>query len=426
MSAGALYPRHVTLNAPAKERLRRAFSLRRNLRAMLVAPEGHLRPVDGLRALSILWVMLFHSAWYTFGAVPLVLYARQLGQRWMLPFWRGDFGVDVFFVLSGFLIAGLLADEHARAGRIRLGRFYARRWIRLWPALAVGALVEVSVFRDNPRMIWANLLYVSNLLPFQHMSMKWTWSLSLEEQFYLLCPWLVAALAPRGSRMRYAVLAAIGVALCAIVGAIVVRGGFHGADSEIVVNRDPQRWIRAYDDLYVKPWTRAAPLLAGVAAAYVFRSPRAMDALARRRVMATAGLVVALALAAVCTHWQFVEHAARPVEVLYLATYRALFGVAVAYVMTFALSANPVGRALGWGLSSRVLYPIAQVSYSAYLLNPMVTTTVHHHLARMAVRTTTPAALFFLPFDFAATLGAAAVVHLLVERPFLELRPRPG
>ncbi len=194
---------------PRAARLRRAFSLRRNLGFLFVPAEGHLRPLDGLRALSLLWVIVFHAGWYIGKAVPVATYTALVFSPWMLPVWRGDFGVDVFFVLSGFLIAGLLIDERARTGRLRLGLFYLRRLVRLWPALWVAVLADVILFGDHVDMVWANLFYVSNFVPILEAAMGWTWSLAIEEQFYLLCPWLVSTLAPLDGRSRVAVIAGI-------------------------------------------------------------------------------------------------------------------------------------------------------------------------------------------------------------------------
>ncbi len=413
-----------TSPVPDGSRLDRAFSLRQNLRLLLVPPASHLRPVDGLRALSILWVVIFHAGWYVGQHVPLHVYVDLLQAPWMLPVWRGDFGVDVFFVLSGFLIAGMLADERSRTGRLGLGLFYVRRLIRLWPALALTVLIDVVLGGDHVDMVWANLLYVSNFVPILDIGLGWLWSLAIEEQFYLLCPWLVRGLARLRARARIGVLAGIALALCGVAAWVVVDGGFHAIDAEIVMNRDVWHWAQGYDHLYDKPWMRAGPLLAGVAAAYVHRMEGAMDRLSRARVAAVLGLAAALGAAGVCMHWPLVEDAPRVVEVAYLALYRTGFGVAVAYVLLFSLSRHPVGLLLGRVLSSRALYPFGQLAYSAYLLNPIVTTLVDRRLSSLVwMRGWAPIPLF-LPADAVATFLLAAVMYLFVERPFMELRPR--
>ena len=409
---------------PIATRLRAAFSLRRNLRALFTPPSGHLRPLDGLRALSILWVALFHAGFYSIWYIPTPAYATLLLSPWMLPVWRGDFGVDVFFVLSGFLVAGMVLDERAKTGRLRLGLFQLRRFLRTWPALAVALGVDLLLFRDNPDVAWANLVYVSNFVSVAHVCMGWTWSLSIEEQFYVLCPWLLRAVSPFGTARRLLALTAVATGFILLGGYVVVTRGYFPFDADIVINRPLDRWIVAFDDLYTKPWMRAGPLLAGVASAVAYRDPRVMPALSRARVGAAAGFVIAVALAIVAMHWPIVHMAPRPFEVAYLASYRTAFGVATAYVMLFSVSGHPLGRRLGRLLSTRLLYPIGQLAYSAYLLNPMITTLVHRALASPVAGHGWPPMLVFVPLDVTGTFLAALVLHLTIERPFLALRPR--
>lgn len=411
-----------TTSRPSSPRWQVAFSLRRNLQRLFVPSGGHLRPLDGLRALSILWLVLFHAGWYIGFHIPPAVYAQLVLSPWMVPVWRGDFGVDIFFVLSGFLIAGALADERTETGRLRFARFYARRLMRLSPALLVAALANLSFIHDHPETAWASVIYVSNFIPIMQSTMGWTWSLSVEEQFYLVCPWLVLALGRLSMRVRVGAFALLMVALCLLAATIVSAGSFHSFDAEIVVNRNLPIWANAYDHLYAKPWMRAAPLVAGMAAAYLYRSGVALEALSRHRFFAGAGLLLALTVAAASTHWQLVIGAPRLLEVAYLAGYRAAFGLSVAYVMLLSLSQHPWGRALGALLSWRGLHPLAQLAYSAYLLNPIVTTLVDRALAPLVWAGKAPPFPLFLPFDLLGTFAAAMVLYLFVERPFMELR----
>jgi peptidoglycan/LPS O-acetylase OafA/YrhL len=406
------------------DRLRWAFSPRRTWRALLASPPERLRPVDGLRALSVLWVVVFHTGWHSVGAIPLATYFELLGAPWMLPIWRGAFGVDVFFVISGFLIAGMLLDERRETGRVALGLFYVRRLLRLWPAMALAVALDTRFTCGRPGVAWANLLYVSNFRPMAEVCAGWTWSLAIEEQFYLVCPWLLVALAPMHTRARMAALA-IGMLALAVVGAYVVwDGGFRAFDAEIVVTRPLHVWLRAFDALYSKPWMRAGPLLAGVGAAFLYRSPRLMDAIARSAWRGSCVLLLALAGALAATHWPLADGAPRPIEVAFLASYRTVFGLAIATLLLFALSAHGVGRVLGRFLAWRGFAPIAQLAYAAYLVNPIAVVFSHAALMPLFRDGTVAPMPVLLPADLALTFFAALVVYLTLERPIMDLRPR--
>jgi peptidoglycan/LPS O-acetylase OafA/YrhL len=403
--------------------LRQAFSLRLHASRLFVRSPGRLPELDGLRALAILWTVAFHALWYVGRAVPPRTYFQIIFAPELVPLWRGHFGVDAFFVLSGFLIGGMLIDERERTGQLAVGRFYVRRLFRLWPALAVAALADALVMRSMPEMLWANLLYVSNFVPVLESAMTWTWSLAIEEQFYLLCPILVLALAGLAPRARLASIGALAAIFVAIGAGVVIAGGFHAIDSEIVLQREIPDWARAFDHLYSKPWMRAGPLFAGVFAAIVHRMPSAMSALSRARVLGSLGLALALVLAWACTDWMLVYAAPRALEVAYLAGHRTAFGICVAYVLLLARSQHPVGRVLSRALSVRALVPIAGLAYAAYLVNPIVTMTLEPVLAPSLLASGVPLVPVLLACDVVVTFAVAFALHVAVERPFMEIRP---
>lgn len=189
---------------------------------------ARLASLDGLRGLAILFVVLFHALFFGVplpGAVPLdgaALYPRLATLGWC--------GVDVFFVLSGFLITGILLRSKGAPHYFR--NFYARRSLRIFPLYYVVVVLLLFVL-DRPPADAATkasyLLYYQNWryalvgeVPFDPARLV-TWSLAIEEQFYLLWPavvWLV------GRRTL------VVVCLVAIVGAMALRlallaGGLH-------------------------------------------------------------------------------------------------------------------------------------------------------------------------------------------------------
>jgi peptidoglycan/LPS O-acetylase OafA/YrhL len=177
---------------------------------------GFRLDIQGLRAIAVLLVLIFH-VWPT--ALP-----------------GGYIGVDVFFVISGFLITGLLVREFEREGSISLLAFYARRIRRLLPAatltlvaVAIGGyfFLPASTWSDLAQEVFASGVYVENLVlvsksvdylalqeaasPVQHY-----WSLSVEEQFYILWPLLMIAAGAFARKAKHHTRAVFAIALAAI------------------------------------------------------------------------------------------------------------------------------------------------------------------------------------------------------------------
>src|SRR5712692_5741151 len=197
---------------------------------------SHRPALDGIRAIAVLGVLFYH-----------------LGYRWM---GGGFLGVDVFFVLSGYLITGLLADERKRLGRIHFASFWARRARRLFPALLVLVIgVGLAVRYLAPYTEWAQrrqdliwtLFYAANwhqiaagqdyfslwqaASPLRHM-----WSLAIEEQFYVVWPLVMALVLRHRLSWRAVALTAVGIALSAAILFATYETGaqsraYYGSDS---------------------------------------------------------------------------------------------------------------------------------------------------------------------------------------------------
>ena len=172
------------------------------------------RSLDVLRGVAILLVIGFHlNVWGVFKV--------------------GWIGVDLFFVLSGFLISGLLFRDYEKLGTIHLGHFWFRRAFKILPPLytylAASALAMATVHCFPGRVYWSTALFYSNYLPRLDSAgalVVHIWSLAIEEHFYLLCPVLLSFLV-RFRRSPFAVLPAIGLALAVVCFTLRVKDPGH-------------------------------------------------------------------------------------------------------------------------------------------------------------------------------------------------------
>jgi len=206
--------------------------------------------LDLLRALAIIVVVIYHA-----GIMGFPMPGRV--HRW------GWIGVDLFFVLSGYLIGGQLLALLVRDQRINLGRFFVRRALRIMPAYFVILAIYIFLpsWREYPDMYpwWKFLLSVQNIGLHGGTAFSHAWSLAVEDQFYLALPFILL-FANRWPR------AAVIIPCVIFFGGILLRTFFacqNPAEVSGVAFRSYQAWI------YYPTWTRLDPLVFGVALAAI-------------------------------------------------------------------------------------------------------------------------------------------------------------
>jgi peptidoglycan/LPS O-acetylase OafA/YrhL len=378
---------------------------------------GYQPALDGVRALAIALVVLFHYPWNQ-------------------PFYRanpvhgGFLGVDVFFVLSGFLITTLLLQEHASFGAVSLRRFYARRALRLLPAFfvlfAIALILHLTLSRGDPNRpdalgLFGMLFYAANwvnvyrdgaLGVFSH-----TWSLAIEEQFYLVWPMILVLLLRR--RLRLSTIAAISTG--GIVAASVWRAWYwlHHLGHrtfvdyylEVTNRRVPAgaagtltHRTDVWNRLYFGSDTRADALLVGCLTAIVlFWLLPKLGARARVRLSAAAGL--ALVGCAVIV-WQSVVVISGWLPVWGILALE--LGVAVVIAGLVAAPRGPLALVLA-------LPPLAWLgrrSYAIYIFH----TLVFEYCKRSHFDFSPPVSFVF---QIVVVLLVAELSHRLVEAPML-------
>ncbi len=349
--------------------------------------------LDLLRALAIIIVVIYHAGIMGF---PMPGRVHRFG--WI--------GVDLFFVLSGYLIGGQLLAPLARDQSIKLGRFFARRALRIMPAYLVVLAIYLLLpsWREYPDMaqpLWKFLLSVQNIALHGGTAFSHAWSLAVEDQFYLCLPFvlLLANRWPRGSVLIP----------CAIIfGGIALRAFLAWQNpSEIsgVSFRGFQAWI------YYPTWTRLDPLVLGVALAAIekFR-PACWQRLTNSAI------------------WLWFPGLALIVYALWLGEGEYL-SVSAA-IWQFPLIAFGMAALLVCAVSPRLFFRriaipgaafIASIAYSAYLIQKLVIHFVAQFCTAHDIALTSASAL--LGVEICVYL-AGFILFLLIERPFLQLRHR--
>ena len=354
---------------------------------------GYRPELDGLRGLAVLAVMAYHC-----------------DLRRVVP--GGFLGVDLFFVLSGFLITALLMREHQQTGRVHLPRFYLRRALRLLPALFVMLAVCCvwAALRTKPDR--AAVIYQAALLTACHAAngaacwsvpmdlLSHAWSLSLEEQFYVAWPVLLVLLLRFGAtHRRIAWLVGTGIAASALVRAA----------------------------LWLSPWpagaaattsliARADSLLAGCLVGLLASAGRLPQSPGGAPHFAADGgrFDDFSSLAR--------NHGAKCAPYLVLGGYTAVAAAVAVVIAALASSPPPpASRVLG----APALAWVGRISYGLYLWHfPLLSLTpkLIHGFIPMTHRVRG----LDVPLAYALAFAAAAVSYYAVERPFLRWKARLG
>lgn len=355
---------------------------------------GYKPPLDGIRAVAVLAVMAYH-----------VDVGFRSGDGWSLS--AGYLGVDIFFVLSGFLITTILAEEWLRTRRIDLKAFYARRALRLFPAVIV-VLISVWVYAGSVlnasaahyvrrEAIWT-LLYVQNwhlidVRPNLLVHLDHTWSLSVEEQFYFAWPLLLLGLFALAKSAWFR----IGIILFAATASIVAM--------HVVTRTDPVRAFYGTD-------TRAQGLLLGAALglAVVFGK---VSRVSRQWAGSVGWGGVALLFLVFIAVDRQMSPTSGPITLASIGAAALVFGVVGA-----------PDSVLARALSQKILVVIGRISYGLYLWHLPIFLVVTPRDTDFTLWNTGLSFWPLLVVRFALTFAVAGASFALIERPALRLKRR--
>ncbi|MCM2322536.1 MAG: acyltransferase, partial [Oligoflexia bacterium] len=356
--------------------------------------KGRVPALDGLRSLAILLVIGIHAlmTFHTVGGAESALTR--------FPLLKGGWiGVDLFFVLSGFLIGKQLWSELRRRGTIHVGRFLLKRGLRIWPLYfaVIGAAWALGLPpRGASEAAWPELAFLSNY--FGEHFVPGSWSLATEEQFYLAFPVLlwVASRFTRDARVIRGGLVAL-LALAPLSRALTVWQA-----------TGPLSLSWELRNLYAPFHTHFDGLAAGLLLSHLLTGP-----LDRQRVARLAPWLLGAAL--------IVADGLRQLEprVFKYTGLALVFGGLTWHALV--RERGVIARALGW----RPFQWVSKLSFGMYLVHRLLLDAAEPLLRGWVSRL--PAEAGLVATVLVAALGSAALAavgYVLVEQPFLRLRGR--
>jgi len=369
--------------------------------------------LHGLRVLAIVSVVQFHVTWIFAGEQGI-----RIDQEFTVSSLTVFFGMDLFFLLSGFLIGSILLRSLETSGTQNLYRFYVRRISRTFPAyyvvLTFLALTTALTPEQRAHLPW-EYVYATNFMPLNRdrIVMFWGWSLALEEQFYLTVPLLFFVLHRlRSDRLRVALLVALWASALVIRLVIYARGR-------------PWNDFLLYDTLYFRPHTRFDTLVAGILLAYVHnrygtRIGAWLKAPFHRALLSLLSLACLWLLV---QPWMF---GPENVQLVHVFAWGSVTSVMYFAWLLLLLHGDADAFVPRW-LSLPVFRRIATLGYGVYLLHIPLCDQIIVPMARALEARKVPM-LVIWPLSLLAlmllSLAFGYVMHVTIEKPSLRIRQR--
>lgn len=414
-----------------------AFSFRRNLKSIFSRPNDHFAVLDGFRGFSMTWVYIFHVYMVTSFIIGMdttrhLINTTPFFFNWI---WMGDLAVDVFFVVSGFLISGLLFREYEKTNSINLKTFYVRRLLRLtpiyWLLLFLYLLIPGAENREN---IWANMIYVNNFLPMDKSAMQWTWTLAVEEQFYMIFPlFLLAIFFASQHKIKWLIGLLV---LSSVIRFFLIYANqdlWTASFDEIFETSKDSKFHIYIDTLYVNLYSRFGSFICGILASYLYFFHRDQVASIFKSKWGTPiGLLASFAALFFCFLPVYQEgvNYSRLYQMFHIVFNRNIFAAGISTLILAGICrSEPIGKIVSMIFGNRFWIPVAQLSYSTYIFHIVVVGFVVFNLkANLEYYGIDMATVNFywlllaVPLSVPICFIISCILYVFVEKPFMNLR----
>ncbi len=417
-------------------------------------PPHAIRCLNGVRVISMFWVILAQTHYWVFLDKMLdnpLHVLQSVGPHLEYQvIANATFSADTFFFLSGLLMSyhtlRELKKSNVKVGRFAV-RYYLHRYLRLTPTYAFVLFffwLITMYLADGPNYItetgfhshnyhacrrywWANLLYISNFVPgrLDKMCMEWTaWYLANDWQFYVVSPLLVVLLyffRPLGTLAIGIFFVGSFVATAAITSYYNFTAGFFALWNAKTFS-ETDSFVLYQEEIYTKPYARITPYLVGIITGYAFyrnyKIPlnKVAKWIVRHVVLVIAGVLLTAPLFGLVKTWN--KDPSDPVSVLYITFSRCSWGIGLAFVV-FACNSGH-GGTLNSFLSMRIWVPLSRLTFSTFLVHPIVLTVIFDTL-RVPLHYTTITLMVYALAVIVLCYGAAFVVAVFVEFPLARI-----
>lgn len=401
------------------------------MKKLFQRPTDNYLFIDGIRAIAVLWVIIFHGwIWQSFLATKTITALYNYNLLNWIP--KGDLGVDLFFVISGFLIGFILFKELKSTATINLKKFYVRRFLRLMPVYLFTMLLCIYLYNDNMDTFWSNLLYINNYVPNSYL--LHTWSLAIEEQFYIVVPFLLLFVLPKFKNKLYFFLVLTIISISLLVYNVFIKYKFTIPFNHIIGSGAYMNWFWKY---YVYTHLRFIGLLSGIAVAYlnVYKVEELKKAFQINRILLNIVLLICLTLVLFISFTPLGEWLPMPSSIFdnlnpnigrwYEALHRPVFSYAIGFIIISCIYNTtifivPIKNIL----SLKIFYPIAQLSYSAYLFHMPLMSKLYPYMFSIMKDKYNEFTIVMVNvlLSLLLTLVVSVIMYYIIEQPFQKIR----
>lgn len=374
-----------------------AFSLITNTRKLLSTStsSGTLTAVNGMRVLSMWWVILGHTYVFNIGLLDNVLDFVELLKRFSFQaIMNATYSVDTFFFMSGLLVAYTVMKKLRDGGNINWAIFYIHRFWRLTPVYAFAILIWTTLYKHwiwngtfalSMRQTdpcddywWTNILYINNFHPnygnIAKQCMGWGWYLANDMQFYILSPLFLILL----HKMKYVGHGAMLFFLTGCLTSRMITADYYGMRLPGIntpLNHTHEAWANS-SPLYNKPYTRIAPYLVGMWLGYLLVINNNRVRLGKIKLLIGWCVAITIGISIIYGLYGFykdfpVTHLGNKSEsIVYIGCSRFGWSIALAWVIFVCATGHggPVNTILSW----KVWAPLGRLTYCAYIVHPAV------------------------------------------------------